>query len=338
MTAVDSIKREKLVKKGPPPGSKMTPATTPPGPIAKKLIAKMKKRVNSKVIHLDDVVTGRARSDELVNEITRGTAPQGTGTPGAHPNSHPAHAAYITAQNTFAVVAEQLLELKEAARFAQFISGAEEEYLPEGPPLSPLTRSYFSSWSLFDAGIGIQKETLGQISLAIGKTFGIHEHLLSWMAALQNSRMGIYIQESADGKNIDGKNADGENIFLRELITGNTYPAINPSGYRGVRGELWYVRLLPPPLGGEEHVVFTTPYILTETTESDWLAYLHRTLKNPPANEQAHRYARHLKFGPQRNYWPEFVFEAYRNHQKEAIFLAGLPDVEESRPHSQANR
>ena len=38
-----------------------------------------------------------------------------------------------------------------------------------------------------------------------------------------------------------------------------------------------------------------------------------------------------------RDYWTEFVFEAYVNHQTEAIFLAGLPDTPESRPHSKVN-
>jgi hypothetical protein len=45
----------------------------------------------------------------------------------------------------------------------------------------------------------------------------------------------------------------------------------------------------------------------------------------------------HMKFGPARDYWSEFVFEAYVNHRSDVIFLAGLPDVAESRPHSRVN-
>ena len=44
-----------------------------------------------------------------------------------------------------------------------------------------------------------------------------------------------------------------------------------------------------------------------------------------------------MKYGPTRSYWNEFVFEAYVNHQTEVIYLAGLPDVAESRPHSRVN-
>lgn len=44
-----------------------------------------------------------------------------------------------------------------------------------------------------------------------------------------------------------------------------------------------------------------------------------------------------MKYGPERNYWNEYVFEAYVNHRAEVIFLCGLPDVEESRPRSRVN-
>jgi len=48
-------------------------------------------------------------------------------------------------------------------------------------------------------------------------------------------------------------------------------------------------------------------------------------------------YERHMKFGPTRTYWNDFVFEGYVSHRTEAIYLAGLPDVPESRPHSEVN-
>ena len=49
-------------------------------------------------------------------------------------------------------------------------------------------------------------------------------------------------------------------------------------------------------------------------------------------------YEQHSKFGPTRDYWTEFVFEAYIHHRSDVIFLAGLPDLAESRPHSWINR
>ena len=85
------------------------------------------------------------------------------------------------------------------------------------------------------------------------------------------------------------------------------------------------------------HVVFTTSYLLVRPGQREWQAYFDRTLPDGTAEERIASYQRHMKYGPVRNYWAEFVFEAYVNHQTEVIFLAGLPDVAESRPHSRFN-
>ena len=58
------------------------------------------------------------------------------------------------------------------------------------------------------------------------------------------------------------ENKNGESS-PRDLVKDTVCRAIVPSRYRGRRGELWYVRLLPPPIpGNSEHMVFTTPYIV----------------------------------------------------------------------------
>jgi len=94
------------------------------------------------------------------------------------------------------------------------------------------------------------------------------------------------------------------------------------------------VRILPPPIhGSPEHVAFTTPYIVLHPEPRDWLAYFDRTFAGNP-QAKIEDYERHMKYGPTRMYWNDFVFEAYVNYRTEAIYLAGLPDVPESRPHS----
>jgi hypothetical protein len=35
-------------------------------------------------------------------------------------------------------------------------------------------------------------------------------------------------------------------LGLRDILDGRTHRCIVPSGHRGAKGELWYVRLLPP--------------------------------------------------------------------------------------------
>jgi hypothetical protein len=39
-------------------------------------------------------------------------------------------------------------------------------------------------------------------------------------------------------------------------------------------------------------------------------------------------------YGPEPNYWNEFVFKAYHHHRPDAIFLAGIPDIEATLPHA----
>ena len=236
-----------------------------------------------------------------------------------------AHAAYVYTQNQVSVMSEQLTALKEMAPFADIISKAEDLYMPSAPPMSPLTTSYFTCWAFFDACVGSAHETIGTTILEVGAALGMHSELLRLIRLMQDSRMGFYIHRGREG-NVS---------ILEDLVTSAVYRAIVPAGHRGAKNELWYVRLLPPPgSSSQEHVVFTTPYVVLHPGIDAWLAYFRRTL--PTASRD--NYERHMKYGPTREYWNDFVFEAYVNHRTEAIYLAGLPDIPESRPHSEVSQ
>jgi hypothetical protein len=291
----------------------------PRRPIADLLIKRMRSYVGAKVIDLSAVMVGKKNAEELQKTVPSREELA---------DYHPAHAFYIYAQNQTSVMAEQLTALPEMDRFARLIGKAQDEYSPSGPPMSPLTTSFFSSWAFFDACVGLGQETLGTTTMAVGKAFGMHEELIRVIGLMQESRMAVHVHEGTEG----------DRIRLRELITNRTCRAICPSGYTGRAGELWYVRVLPPPVAGsEDHVVFTTPYLLVEPGERDWLAYFDRTLPEGPPDKRIAAYEKHMKWGPTRDYWTEFVFEAYVNHRHDVIYLRGLPDVAESRPHSKAN-
>ena len=288
-------------------------------PIADKLVREMKQHVHGKVIDFKSIMVGRDHAEGLQKTVA---------TKKELANLHPAHAVYVYAQNQVSVMSEQLTALKEMERFARLISKAEDEYMPSGPPMSPLTASFFTCWAFFDACIGQAEETIGTTIMVVGAAFGMHEELVRVIGLMQESRMGVYIHEGAE------KDA----VVLRELVTDKVCRATVASGYHGRKGELWYVRVFPPPLPGlTEHVVFTTPYLLLHPGEREWQAYFRRTLPDAPLQDRIARYEHHMKFGPTRDYWTEFVFEAYVNHRTDVIFLAGLPDVPESRPHSRVN-
>jgi len=288
-------------------------------PIADKLVKKMNRYVRGKVVDLKAVMTGRKNAEDLQKTVA---------TREELADFHPAHAVYVYAQNQVSVMSEQLMALKEMDRFVKLLGKAEDEYMPSGPPMSPLTTSFFTCWAFFDACVGLAEETIGTTTMAVGSAFGMHDELVRVIGLMQDSRMGVFVHEGIDK----------DTIVLRELVTDRVCRAICPSGYRGRKGELWYIRVLPPPIPGlEEHVVFTTPYLLIKPSEHEWQAYFRRTLPNAPSVERIAKYEHHMKFGPARDYWSEFVFEAYVNHRSDVIFLAGLPDVAESRPHSRVN-
>lgn len=288
-------------------------------PLANRLVKKMKNHARGKVVDLQSVILGRTNAEALQKTVATWQNLS---------ELHPAHAVYVYAQNQVSVMAEQLTELKEMARFVKLISKAEGEYLPSGPPMSPLTPSFYTCWAFFDACVGQAEETIGTTTMAVGAAFGMHHELVGVIDLMQQSRMGVYVHEGVEE----------DKVVLREIVTEKTCRAISPSGYRGHQGELWYVRVLPPPIPGTtEHVVFTTPYVLLNSGEAEWQAYFHRQLSDTSLKDCVAIHEHHMKFGPTRDYWTEFVFESYVNHRADVIFLEGLPDVPESRPHSGAS-
>jgi hypothetical protein len=108
-------------------------------------------------------------------------------------NLNPTHAAYVYAHNIASEPAERCAAWKEMSPFVKLISRAEDKYMPGGPPLSPLTTSFFSCWSIFDACVGAANETIGTILVECCDHFGIGNELSRLIQILQTSRMGFYI-------------------------------------------------------------------------------------------------------------------------------------------------
>jgi hypothetical protein len=238
----------------------------------------------------------------------------------------PVHAAYIFVHHIASVFAENVSQLQEMWTFGKEIGKAEDEYMPDGPPMSPLTRSYFTSWALFDHRIGRTTDTLADCLIDANDIIGMNPDQLDALKKMNASRMGIYEHQGWQ-----------ENfVSLRELITDRESVCHVASGYRGRAGELWYVRLLPPlmPNIATYHVAFTTPYILIGSTKKDWIDYLKRNMVGIKASSEAEALHRLMKFGPKKNYWNEFVLLAYHHYQADAIFLTGIPDLKSTLPHA----
>lgn len=238
----------------------------------------------------------------------------------------PVHAVYAYIQNITSFFGEGVSRLPEMKAWAKVVGDAEEEYMPSGPPMSPLTGSFFTTWAYYDLKIGGGSDTLGTCLIDANDVVQMNPDQLDALRKLCGSRMGVY----------EHVGADGPHVRLRELITGDEFPCHVASGYRGHTGELWYVRLLPPlePELARYHVAFTTPYVLTRTSRGDWVDFLKRAMLPFGAEDERAGLRRLLKDGPDPLYWNEFVLKAYHHHQHDAIFLAGIPDLKGSLPHA----
>lgn len=237
----------------------------------------------------------------------------------------PLHAIYVQAQNMTSLLAEGMSPLAELEEYAEIAGNAEDTYSPSAPPISPLTPSYFTTWAFFDLRFGPDGETIGTCLLDLMDVLKMDEWYVEAIRNFQQSRMGIY-EHVGRAKS---------HVRLRELLTDKEFSCHPASGYRGKKGELWYARLCPPHSAVEEladyHIVLTTPYILTKANKHDWTAYLKKNLPASTGIEEGlHEF---LKYGPTPLHWHEFIFLAYHHAQNDAIFLAGLPDVQGSLPH-----
>lgn len=238
----------------------------------------------------------------------------------------PIHAVYVFIQQMSSHFAEGMSQLPEMKPYYKLAAAAEDEYMPAGPPISPLTTSFFTTWAFYDLRFGNTNETIADCQIELNDLIWMNADQLDALKKLAASRMGIY----------EHVGFEGALIKLRELITDDDFVCHNASGYRGVPGELWYVRLLPPllPELGKYHIAFTTPYILIQATKNDWTQFLKRSVLQIKADDQRPALHQLLKYGFGQNYWNEFVFKAYHHHIAEAIFLAGIPDLKSTLPHA----
>ncbi|MBF0460160.1 MAG: hypothetical protein HQL87_02075 [Magnetococcales bacterium] len=290
------------------------------GRIAQKILQNFAKSRSTEVVDFGAHLAAKKRSDEYQSHLHSMELLLQSG-------FDPLHAHYIAAQNLVSLLCEELTMLSVLKPFVRIVSDAENTYMPDGPPFSPLTRSYFTCWAFFDLLFGKDQESIGGCIQELGADLAIDPQLLAIIESMQVSHMGIY----------EHCGMVESEVVLRDIISDRTCYCYVPTGYAGKLGQLWYVRLMPPLPGYTYHVAFTTPYVLMSPKE-DWLAFLHRTvplLKGPPRPRPMADVMRDLlKYGLGADYWLEYIALAYIGAQDNALFLAGIPDVIESLPNA----
>ncbi|MCU0875884.1 MAG: hypothetical protein MUE50_26430, partial [Pirellulaceae bacterium] len=108
----------------------------------------------------------------------------------------PLHAVYISVQNITSVFAECVSVLPELEPYYDVVAAAEDEYMPSGPPMSPLTGSYFTTWAFFDFRFGDGLETIGTCLLDVSDRLGLNPGLVEAIRLFQDSRMGEICQHA----------------------------------------------------------------------------------------------------------------------------------------------
>ncbi|MBU1344151.1 MAG: hypothetical protein KKE44_20885 [Proteobacteria bacterium] len=300
------------------------------GPISKKVIAGFKKAKNQKIIDFKELKEAKTYAQGLDKTVISEDQLS---------KYDPLHAVYIYAQNKVSVLVEQLSNLPALSKLTDNLEQADDIYLPSSPPRSPLTQSYFTCWGFFDLCVGIKKESFGTVIIDLLKNIKADQGLIKIIEYMQNSRMGIFIHRG----NID------RYVILEELITGEEVKVFVPAGYQGKENEIWYVRLMPAPfpeLNYGYSVAFTTPYILIDldgdigssAKRDDWEAFFARNLKAVREKDKIKTYDSFMKYGKNKHFWNEYIFEGYVNYEADMIMLAGIPDIPLSMPHSEASQ
>src|SRR3954447_21655281 len=104
----------------------------------------------------------------------------------------PLHGVYVAIQNVTSVFAERVSPFPEFKPYRQSAGKAEDEYMPGGPPLSPLTGSYFTTWAFFDLRFGPDNETIGTCLLDVGGLLEMSTGGIEAIRLMSGTRMGIY--------------------------------------------------------------------------------------------------------------------------------------------------
>ena len=167
------------------------------------------------------------------------------------PSFH-AYAAAVNAANEFG---SQALDILELIPFNNQLADIQEEYMPSYPPMSPVTSAFFASWMVLDARDPFTGLTLGELLLHYLHHVGKLGHLEKAMAALNDSYCSFY----------EVKEVDVHGLTLWDIAGKSEVKCWNASGYPGIKGEIWYVRLLPPFVeGSNRSVTMGTPYVFRD--------------------------------------------------------------------------
>lgn len=213
--------------------------------------------------------------------------------------------------------AESLEPLEE---WCNTVAAVEEEYMPSGPPFSPITHKLFEHWAFADLKFGPGNETLAECVEAMlkgAKPTKADQLALTLISNLTESRIGFY----------EVKKSGSKQAVLEDIVDGSIYQC-DPVGRKG---DLLLTRLLPDPDNTGRHFAATEPCLLEGLNKQGWIGMLrHEAESHELTVEEL------LKSGHDRLCWLEYVMQAYRgiSTKRGLILLSGNLTDSETRQHS----
>ena len=237
----------------------------------------------------------------------------------------PNHKIYSLIQNLLSYFSEEISVRNEFNDYYEEAIEIDEVYMPSYPPNSPITGSYDTLCMFCDYRIGKEKETIGSIFYDIlAEEMKAESPMLKGLHILNNSSMGLYKHMGIDN----------DLVKLKDVINDKEYLCLSTSKYIGKKDEIWFVRLVPNLDEVYNYqVVLTTPYVILNYKDQDWIRFLERQGINKNTKEAEVKYLNFMKNNPKNRYWYDYIMDSYLNYESNCIFLTGIPDVKGSKPH-----
>lgn len=240
---------------------------------------------------------------------------------------------YAAACNICSEFRDQLLDrIPLLEQFNNRLCDMQDEYTPSGPPMSPVTKSFFNNWMTLDASIG-NDLTIGLLYSMYIREKEVMSYAAKAMDRLNESFLSVYQVVGGDLK----KTVVWDILEKREVSASIPIYDYTVATYEPRVGDVWYTRILPP-LKDEDtvHQVFGTPLIFRATKREDWERFFARRMASK--HSDINKLRKYMKQGDSFGYWLEFVFQTYAGHTGEVIFAEGLPDIKDSRPHGRLDK
>lgn len=245
-----------------------------------------------------------------------------------------------------------LLSTPPFDRLSRFHEAVEDEYMPGGPPQSPVYDSFAMQFVLGAVPQGAGNETPYSVLARLLLRDPSRARLQRMAQTLSEARFDLYRVLAASGHDAEVEPIRG-GAALRVRLTG---PFLRTGDF-GLMRVLSFDDCL---------FIADSPYLL-KASEGDWRDYLARVVARqqmpapapaaaPPkasklsSKEQARRrqkekakasrnapeeiIERYLQFGSSERHWLDYIMDAYAGERNGIVFLAGVPDRPELLPHS----